>query len=173
MKHEAVCWPCIWKSCCAHFAHQLSFPHRLPVFSFKWYYAFLKFQLKIHCIILQFQHFDAALKEYNRKTGKDIATNPLATGLLRCDASNDVLDVLRKQAHAFNQYRNGDWRVQVMRRLRPTVDILLGLSASGDFGGIPAKAIFAGIGFLFTACISSLLGCLGSFTPNPKGCEGS
>jgi hypothetical protein len=46
-----------------------------------------------------------------------------------------------------------------MRRLRPTVDILLGLSASGDFGGIPpAKAIFAGIGLLLAVCIPSFDG---------------
>ncbi|KAN0107544.1 hypothetical protein V8E52_010062 [Russula decolorans] len=43
-----------------------------------------------------------------------------------------------------------------MRRLRPTVDILLGLSASGDFGGIPpAKAIFAGIGLLLAGVSTS------------------
>ena len=83
----------------------------------------------------QFQSlFDAALKEYSRKTGKDIATEPLTTRLLRCDSSDAVLGILQEQAHAFNQFRNGDWKVQLMRRLKPTVDILLGLSTSGFFG---------------------------------------
>ena len=83
----------------------------------------------------QFQGlFDAALKEYSRKTGKDIATEPLTTRLLRCDSSDAVLGILQEQAHAFNQFRNGDWKVQLMRRLKPTVDILLGLSTSGFFG---------------------------------------
>ena len=82
-----------------------------------------------------FQHlFDAALREYNRKTGKDIATDPLTTRLLRCDTSDAVLGVLQEQAHAFNQFRNGDWKIQLVRRLKPTVDILLGLSTSGVFG---------------------------------------
>ena len=87
----------------------------------------------------QFQDLiDAALKEYSRKTGKDIATDPLTAKLLRCGSSvgssNAILGVLQEQAHAFNQFRNGDWKVQLMRRLKPTVDILLRLSTSGVFG---------------------------------------
>ena len=78
-----------------------------------------------------FSHFqdiiDAALREYSRKTGKDNATDPLTIKLLRCDSSDAVLGILQEQAHAFNQFRNGDWKVQLMRRLKPTVDILLGL----------------------------------------------
>ena len=84
---------------------------------------------------LQFQDlFDAALKEYSRRTGKDIATDPLTARLLRCDSSDAVLSILGEQAHAFNQFRNGDRKVQLMRRLKPTVDILLGISTNGVFG---------------------------------------
>ena len=121
--------------------------------------------------------FDTALREYSQKTGKDIATEQLTNRLLRCDSSDAVLEILRDQAHAFNQFRNGDWKVQLMRRLKPTVDILLGLSTSGVFGeGIglvrqtkstyscrsssytlqrlpPAKAIFAGVGLLLAVCV--------------------
>ena len=83
----------------------------------------------------QFQDvFDAALREYRQKTGKDIATDPLTTKLLRCDSSEAVLEILQEQARAFDQFRNGDWKVQLMRRLKPTVDILLGLSTSGVCG---------------------------------------
>jgi hypothetical protein len=97
----------------------------------------------------QFQDlFDAALWEYNQKTGKDITTDPLTARLLCCDTSDAVLGILQEQAHAFNQYRNGDWKVQLMRRLKPTVDILFGLSTGGVFGeGIGlvrlTKSIFA------------------------------
>jgi hypothetical protein len=87
---------------------------------------------------VSFSHFqdliDAALREYSRKTGKDIATDPLTARLLRCDSSDEVLGALQEQAHAFDQFRNGDWKIQLMRRLKPTVDILLGLSTSGVFG---------------------------------------
>lgn len=75
--------------------------------------------------------FDGALREYAKKTGKDLTTHPLATSLEACDTPDRVLGVLRDQAHAFNQFRNGDWKVQLMRRLRPTIDILLVLSSSG------------------------------------------
>ena len=78
--------------------------------------------------------FDAALKEYSQKTGKDIATDPLTARLLLCDSSDAVLSILEEQAHAFNQFRNGDRKVQLMRRLKPTVDILLGISTNGVFG---------------------------------------
>ncbi|KAF8486223.1 hypothetical protein DFH94DRAFT_175659 [Russula ochroleuca] len=107
---------------------------------------------------LQFRDlFDAALREYSQKTGKDIATDPLTSRLLPCDSSDAVLSILEEQAHAFNQFRNGDRKVQLMRRLKPTIDILLGLSTSGVLGeGIglrfpPAKAIFAGVGLLLAA----------------------
>ena len=78
--------------------------------------------------------FNAALREYTQKTGNDIATDPLTARLLPCDSSDAVLEILKEQAHAFNQFRNGDWKIQLMRRLKPTVDILLGLSTSGVFG---------------------------------------
>jgi hypothetical protein len=84
---------------------------------------------------LQFRDlFDAALREYSQKTGKDIATDPLTSRLLPCDSSDAVLSILEEQAHAFNQFRNGDRKVQLMRRLKPTIDILLGLSTSGVLG---------------------------------------
>jgi hypothetical protein len=91
--------------------------------------------------------FDAALKAYAQKTGTDLSAHPLAAALETCDSPEKVLDVLQEQAHAFNQHRNGEWKVQLMRRLKPTVDILLGLSTSGVFGeGIglvrPTKSTF-------------------------------
>jgi hypothetical protein len=83
----------------------------------------------------QFQGlFDAALNEYSQKTGKHIPTHPLTARLQNCDSSDTVLGILQEQAQVFNQYRNGDWMIQLMRRLKPTVDILLGLSTSGAFG---------------------------------------
>jgi hypothetical protein len=124
--------------------------------------------------------FDAALKEYNRKTGIDIVTDPLTATLLDCDSSDEVIDILQEQAHAFSQYQNGDGAVQLMRQLKPTVDILLGLSSSGVFGKgfglvrlmkstcsfwmfiitlqryLPAKMIFTGVGLLLAVCRSSL-----------------
>ena len=78
--------------------------------------------------------FNAALKEYSQKTGKDIATDPLTTKLLPCDTPEAVLAILKEQACAFNQFRNGNRKVQLMRRLKPTIDIPLALSTGGVFG---------------------------------------
>ena len=83
----------------------------------------------------QFQDlFDTALREYSQKTGNDITTDPLTVRLLHCDSPVAVLGILKEQAHAFDQFRNGDWKIQLMRRLKPTVDILFCLSTSGVFG---------------------------------------
>jgi hypothetical protein len=76
--------------------------------------------------------FDVSLKEYSQKTGMDLAVHPLATTLEDCDSPEAVLGILRQQAHAFDEYRNGDRKVELMRRLKPTVDIVFGLS--GVFG---------------------------------------
>ena len=66
----------------------------------------------------QFQDLvDAALRQYSQKTGKDIVTDPLTARLLPCHSSDAVLNILQEQAHAFNQYRNGDWKIQLMRCL--------------------------------------------------------
>lgn len=85
--------------------------------------------------------FNAALTEYTQKTGKDIAADPITDSLLPCDSSDAVLAVLQERAHAFDEYRDGDWKVGLMRRLKPTVDILIGLSnILGDGIGLVRRA---------------------------------
>ena len=85
----------------------------------------------------QFQAiFKAALKEYSQKTGKDIVTNPITAKLRRCSSPDEVLDVLQEKAQAFNDFRDGDRRVQLMRKLKPTVGILLALSTNEVLGNI-------------------------------------
>lgn len=74
--------------------------------------------------------FEVALEEYARKTKKDIKTDPLFVRFQDCNSSDIVLKVLEEQALAFEQYRQGDGKVQLMRRLKPTVDILLRLSTN-------------------------------------------
>ena len=80
---------------------------------------------------LQFQDlFDAALREYRLKTGKDIVTHPLTAKFNDCDSSDAVLRILEEQAHAFGEFLGGDKKDQLVRRLKPTFDILVGLSKS-------------------------------------------
>jgi hypothetical protein len=83
----------------------------------------------------QFQAiFNAALKEYSQKTGKDIVTDPITAKLRCCSSPDAVLNVLLLEAQAFNDFRNGNRNVQLMRKLKPTVNILLALS-TGDILG--------------------------------------
>ncbi len=75
----------------------------------------------------QFQTiFDTALKEYSQKTGKDIVTDPIT--------------VLQEEAQAFNDFRNGSRKMQLMRKLRPTVNILFVLSREVLGNGIAVSA---------------------------------
>jgi hypothetical protein len=83
----------------------------------------------------QFQSiFNAALKAYSQKTGKDIVTDPITARLRCCSSPDAVLDILQEEAQAFNDFRNGNRKVQLMRKLKPTVDVLLALSASDILG---------------------------------------
>jgi hypothetical protein len=83
----------------------------------------------------QFQAiFNAALKEYSQKTGKDIATDPITAELRCCSSPDAVLNLLQEEAQAFNDFRNGNRQAQLMRKLKPTVHILLALSASEVLG---------------------------------------
>jgi hypothetical protein len=78
--------------------------------------------------------FDAALNEYSRKTGKDIHSDPLTIELQTCRSSSDVYEVLQEQAQKFDEFRNGGRGVQIMGKLRPSVDILINLSNGGVLG---------------------------------------
>jgi hypothetical protein len=74
--------------------------------------------------------FEVALEEYREKTKKNIKSDPLFAELQDCKSSDDVLKALENQALAFKEYREGDGKVQLMRRLKPTVNILLRLSTN-------------------------------------------
>ena len=81
--------------------------------------------------------FDAALVEYTQKTGKNIDADPLTAKLRTCTSPSEVHAVLREQAQKFDEFRNGGRKEQIMKKLKPTVDILLTLSN----GGAPGNGI--------------------------------
>jgi hypothetical protein len=72
--------------------------------------------------------FEAATKEYKKLTKKDLQTHPFAAQFDRCDSPAAVLDVFRKQAQAFDEFRKDDDRL--MAWLDPTVNILFTCSAT-------------------------------------------
>ena len=94
--------------------------------------------------------FGAALIEYKKQTGKDIVEHPLSTKLVNCKSVDDVLAVFQEQAQAFEHFRKGDWKVQLMRRLKPVVHVVLALSTGGVLGeglGLVRRIILYYLGF--------------------------
>jgi hypothetical protein len=77
----------------------------------------------------QFQAIlDAALSEYKTKTGNDLTDNPLAKELKSCGSSEAVLDIIQRQAKAFDKFRDGDkW---LMKWIGPSVDVLFTISST-------------------------------------------
>ena len=108
---------------------------------------------------------DAALIQYEKKTGKDLQAIWLASELQTCQSVDSVLDILRDQANTLD--RSGDQKL--MEWIDPLVHVLSTFSdALGDGVSLvcimntdskrmltllvkafpPAKVIFTGIGVL-------------------------
>ncbi|KAI9434177.1 hypothetical protein H4582DRAFT_809833 [Lactarius indigo] len=97
--------------------------------------------------------FSASIKEYEKKTKKDLLLHPLMAQLQTCNTPADILAVLRTQVQQFEQSTSGD--NQLTKWLVPTVNVLYAFSAAlGEGVGLvfsPAKVIFAGAGVLLLA----------------------
>ena len=115
--------------------------------------------------------FNAALRAYEKKTGNDITSHPLATELQSCDSPDAILAILRRQIPTPDRSHNGD--ETFAKCLIPTVNVLYTLSdALGDGVGLvsittssllricaltpfsqvfsPAKVIFTSVGVLLS-----------------------
>ena len=71
---------------------------------------------------------DKALKEYKRKTGKELTTHPLAEEIKGCSSPDVILAVLQGKANELNQSQSSDERLA--KWLTPTVNVLNALSAT-------------------------------------------
>ena len=72
--------------------------------------------------------FEKALKEYKKKTGKDLTTHPLAAEINGCTSPEAILAVLERKAGELNRSQSSDERLT--KWLDPTVNILNALSAT-------------------------------------------
>ncbi|KAF8259319.1 hypothetical protein EI94DRAFT_1707202 [Lactarius quietus] len=100
--------------------------------------------------------FAAALKEYTKKTKKDIASHPLAAQIKSCGSPSAVLTVLQTQVQTFDPSESANQRWKML--LGPTVNVLYAFSTflKNAIGPVnretlifpPAAAIFTGIGLL-------------------------
>jgi hypothetical protein len=71
---------------------------------------------------------DAALIEYKTKTGNDLTNNPLAKELQVCESAEAVLDIIQREAKAFDKFKDGDRRL--MKWIGPSVDVLYAISGT-------------------------------------------
>ncbi|KAI9455694.1 hypothetical protein BJY52DRAFT_1279232 [Lactarius psammicola] len=116
-----------------------------------------------------------SLVDYNKQTGIDLASHPIADSLRSCGSTEDVLKLLEDKANKFKDFRDGNrglinWLNPVVHVVH-TLSTVLGASiALVPFE--PAKAIFAGVDVLIAAAsgVSSsydalvdLFECLGNF----------
>ncbi|KAH9019340.1 hypothetical protein EDB83DRAFT_2556025, partial [Lactarius deliciosus] len=99
--------------------------------------------------------FYASMKEYEKKTKKDLLAHPLMAQLQTCNSSTEILAILRTQVQQFEQSMSGDDKLT--KWLNPTVNVLYAFSAAlGEGVGLvfsPAKVIFAGAGVLLLVAI--------------------
>jgi hypothetical protein len=72
--------------------------------------------------------FDNALKAYKKKTGKDLASDPLLRRLESCNSPDSVLALLRQQIPGFDQSRSSDERLT--NWVNPAVNVLYTFSAT-------------------------------------------
>jgi len=72
--------------------------------------------------------FDAASKEYEKKTGQDLRTHTLAAKFDHCNSPDAVLDIFRKQADALDQAGKSDQGL--IKWLSPAVHLLHMFSAA-------------------------------------------
>jgi fungal STAND N-terminal Goodbye domain len=72
------------------------------------------------------QIFDNALKEYQRRTKKDLLNHPLAAQLEPCDSPDSIRAVLRQQVQELNRSQNTD--DPLTKWLDPMVHVLCSLS---------------------------------------------
>jgi hypothetical protein len=66
--------------------------------------------------------FDEALKTYQKKTGKDLKSDPLLRTLEACKSPDDTLSELRRQIPGFDQSENSDNRLT--NWVNPLVNVL-------------------------------------------------
>ena len=78
--------------------------------------------------------FQTALAEYFKKTGKDLRNHPLVSEIESCDSAESMLAIFRKQASAFDDFRNGD--PKLIKCLRPIVSNLYAITSSPALGAV-------------------------------------
>ena len=75
--------------------------------------------------------FEAALEDYEKKTGIALADHPLAQQLQNCVSVESVAEVFREQTQVFSEFRGRD---KIMKFLKNTISVLYNLTAVANIG---------------------------------------
>jgi hypothetical protein len=75
--------------------------------------------------------FEAALQDYEKKTGIELAKHPLAAKLQNCDTVESVTAILHEQSEAFSGFRDKD---KVLNPLKKVISVLCKISSAASFG---------------------------------------
>jgi hypothetical protein len=76
--------------------------------------------------------FEAALQDYEKKTGTKLVDHPLAKQLEKCDSVDSITSILQDQAQVFRKFQGDDGNV--MKSLKCSVDVLYTLSTNTALG---------------------------------------
>jgi fungal STAND N-terminal Goodbye domain len=71
---------------------------------------------------------DAALDEYTKQTGIDLAQNPFARRIQQSDSPGHVMELFQEREKEFNEYR--DRNRKLINLLKPAVQVLHALSGT-------------------------------------------
>jgi hypothetical protein len=66
--------------------------------------------------------FDAALSDYSKQTGIDLASHPFAQSFQTCDSTNSIIVLFQDRSKQFQEYRDGNRRL--IDCLKPVVQVL-------------------------------------------------
>jgi hypothetical protein len=72
--------------------------------------------------------FNAALQDYEDKTGTSLIDHPIAKQLETCESVSSITSVLQEQAQNFREFRENDGKL--MKALNSSVDVLYAPSIS-------------------------------------------
>lgn len=97
--------------------------------------------------------FESALRDYEKKTGVTLAEHSLTQELQSCDSVDAITTLLQHQAQNFDDYREND---KILKLIRTTVSILTPLSSAASL----ADAVGVVRQKTLLPCIKSLTGFL-------------
>ena len=93
--------------------------------------------------------FDNALKAYKKKTGKNLASDPLLRRLETCNSPDSVLALLKDEIPGFDQSGNSDERLT--KWVAPVVTVLYNF-ASTISGAVSLVSLGTFKGHFFESC---------------------